>query len=43
MNCFTLNFQAEMFAADPQNAEKFEETKKMHETCEKALSEIIHI
>lgn len=32
-----------MFAADPQNAEKFEETKKMHETCEKALSEIIHI
>lgn len=32
-----------MFAADPQNAEKFEETKKMHETCEIALDEIIRI
>lgn len=38
-----LILQAEMFAADPQNTVKFEETKKMHETCEKALSEIIHI
>lgn len=32
-----------MFAADPQKAEKFDETKKMLETCKKALKEIMYI
>lgn len=33
----------EMFAADAENTERYEETKRMHQTCEKALQEIIHI
>lgn len=40
---YELHLQAGMFAADPQNAENHEVAKRMHDTCKKALEEIIRI